>query len=91
MNKITQLLENGQVTISDLAEAINAQRPMALSPLIIVEKCAFCQKDFLILPQDSSRARVKGERFCCWNRECRIQLKTAQKEARRARKEEATE
>jgi len=91
MNKIIQLLESGEVTIDDLAEAVNAQRPMALSPLLLTEECFSCHKKFLILPQDSSRARAKGERFCCWNRQCRIDLKNAQKDARKARKEEATD
>jgi len=96
MNKITQLLENGEVTIDDLAEAVNAQRAMALSPLLLTEECFSCHKKFLILPQDSSRARAKDERFCCWKRDCRINLKKAQKEARveklhKARKEETQE
>jgi hypothetical protein len=91
MNKITQLLENGEVTIDDLAQAVNDQRPMALSPLVITEECFSCHKRFIILPQDSSRARVKEERFCCWKKQCRINLKNAQKDARKARKEETKE
>lgn len=86
MNKIIQLLTEGQVTIDDLAEAVNAQRPMALSALLRTEECFHCHKRFLILPQDSSRARANGERFCCWDRECRLVLKEHQRKDRKERK-----
>lgn len=86
MNKIIQLLSDGEVTIDELAEAVNSQRPMALSTLLRTETCFHCQKKFLILPQDSSRARVKNERFCCWKRECRFVLKECQRKDRKEKK-----